>query len=130
MEIRSWCIQNLRPKKPEAVKGFLSSPDKGYQRYRRQSGSCGCLGAIAQRCRTKDVELERLKYALEKNIVTKEVKANGYGAIDTKRLAEAIDQLAMTYSFEKKPAAADFLMHRSYRPRPIGLPSKSWASLR
>ena len=51
----------------------------------------------------KDVELERLKYALDKNILTPEVKANGFGGVDMQRLATAIDQLAMTYKFESKP---------------------------
>src|SRR5213078_3057429 len=46
--------------------------------------------------------------ALKDNIVTPEVKANGYGAVDKDRLAKAIDQIAITYEFKNgKPSAAD-----------------------
>ena len=34
--------------------------------------------------------------ALKDNILTPEVKANGYGAVDKDRLAKAIDQIALT----------------------------------
>jgi NitT/TauT family transport system substrate-binding protein len=56
----------------------------------------------------KPVELERLKMALDANIVTPEVKKNGYGGVDEDRLAKAIDQIALTYEFKNaKPKAAD-----------------------
>jgi hypothetical protein len=55
----------------------------------------------------KDVELERLKMAIRDNIVTTEVKANGFGAVDTERLDRAIDQIATTYEFRSKPKATD-----------------------
>ena len=53
-------------------------------------------------------ELERLRMALKDNILTAEVRANGYGAVDAARLAKAIDQIALTYDFKNaKPKAAD-----------------------
>jgi len=56
----------------------------------------------------KPVELERLRMAIKDNMVTPEVKAHGYGAVDNDRLAKSIDQIALTYEFKnKKPAAAD-----------------------
>ena len=56
----------------------------------------------------KPVELERLRMALKDNIVTPEVKANGYGGVDNDRLAKSIDQIALTYEFKNaKPKAAD-----------------------
>jgi NitT/TauT family transport system substrate-binding protein len=55
----------------------------------------------------KDGELERLRMALKDNIVTPEVKANGYGGVDMDRLNKAIDQIALTYAFKAKPKAAD-----------------------
>ncbi len=56
----------------------------------------------------KPVELERLRMALKDNIVTTEVKSNGYGAVDNDRLTKSIDQIALTYEFKnKKPKAAD-----------------------
>jgi NitT/TauT family transport system substrate-binding protein len=63
----------------------------------------------------KDVELERLRMALKDNIVTPEVKANGYGAVDMDRLTKAIDQTALTYAFKAKPKAAD-IFNPSFLP--------------
>jgi NitT/TauT family transport system substrate-binding protein len=55
----------------------------------------------------KEVELERLKMALDQNMVTPWVKANGYGGIDKARMARAIDQIGLTFTFKAKPAADD-----------------------
>ena len=56
----------------------------------------------------KDVELERLQMALKDNIVTPEVKANGFGGVDLGRLDKSIDQIALTYDFKQaKPKGAD-----------------------
>jgi NitT/TauT family transport system substrate-binding protein len=56
----------------------------------------------------KPIELERLRMALKDNIVTPEVKANGYGGVDNGRLARSIDQIALTYEFKNaKPNPAD-----------------------
>ena len=51
---------------------------------------------------TKSVELERLTMAIHENIVTPEVKANGFGAVDSMRFEHAIDQIAHTYKFKVK----------------------------
>jgi NitT/TauT family transport system substrate-binding protein len=53
------------------------------------------------------VELERLRMALQDNILTDEVKANGYGGIDGARFERAIDQLGLAYPFKAKPKSAD-----------------------
>jgi NitT/TauT family transport system substrate-binding protein len=45
--------------------------------------------------------------AIRDNIVTPEVKANGYGAVDFVRLAESIDQIGLVYTFKAKPRADD-----------------------
>jgi NitT/TauT family transport system substrate-binding protein len=55
----------------------------------------------------KDVELERLQMAIRDNIVTDEVKKNGYGALDLMRLDHAIDQIATTSEFKVKPKASE-----------------------
>jgi NitT/TauT family transport system substrate-binding protein len=44
---------------------------------------------------------------IRQNIVTPEVKANGYGGIDSGRFARAMDQLALTYKFKEKPSLDD-----------------------
>ena len=46
--------------------------------------------------------------ALKDNILTPEVKTNGYGGVDKDRLDKSIDQIALTYEFKNaKPKAAD-----------------------
>jgi NitT/TauT family transport system substrate-binding protein len=56
----------------------------------------------------KDVELERLQIALRDNILTPEVKKNGFGGVDEERLDKSIDQIALTYQFKNaKPKGSD-----------------------
>jgi NitT/TauT family transport system substrate-binding protein len=55
----------------------------------------------------KDVELERLKMALDQNIVTPWVKTNGWGGIDPKRFATSIDQIGLTFTYKAVPKTED-----------------------
>ncbi len=45
--------------------------------------------------------------AIRENIVTPEVKADGYGGIDGDRFARALEQIALTYKFKVKPKLDD-----------------------
>ena len=49
------------------------------------------------------LELARLKMAIRDNIVTDEVKANGFGGVDADRLAKSLDQIGVTYEFTNRP---------------------------
>ncbi|NVO14673.1 MAG: ABC transporter substrate-binding protein [Rhodoplanes sp.] len=60
-------------------------------------------------------ELERLEMALKGNILTSEVRANGFGTIEPARFARAIDQLAFSYEFRAKSKAVD-VFEPSYLP--------------
>jgi len=51
----------------------------------------------------KDLELERLRMSLRENVLTREVKANGFGSIDMERLDKSIDQMTT----QKTVAAAN-----------------------
>ena len=51
-------------------------------------------------------ELPRLELALEANVLTDAVKANGFGVIDAARMAESLTQIATTYTFATTPDAA------------------------
>jgi NitT/TauT family transport system substrate-binding protein len=101
--------------KPEAVKGFLRAFLKGLKDTVKDPASA--VHAVVKRIdgEKKDVELERLRMALRDNIVTPEVKANGYGGVDMDRLTAAIDQIALTYAFKAKPKAAD-IFNPSFLP--------------
>jgi NitT/TauT family transport system substrate-binding protein len=55
-----------------------------------------------------EVELERLRMALNHNIVTDEVRADGLGAVDAERLTRAIAQIGSTHALRGKPKPDDF----------------------
>jgi len=93
--------------KPEAVKGFLRAFLKGLKDTVKDPTSA--VDSVIRRndVAKKDVELERLQMALKDNILTPEVKANGFGNIVPARLDAAIDQIGLTYKFKAKPKAGD-----------------------
>jgi len=94
--------------KPEAVKSFLRAFVKGLHETVKHPASA--VESVLKRndVAKKDVELERLQIALKDNILTPEVKKNGYGGIEEERLDKAIDQIALTYQFKNaKPKGSD-----------------------
>lgn len=100
---------------PEAVKGFLRAFNKGVKETIADPAASVDYVVAANPVVTKDAELERLQMAIDQNIVTDDVKANGLGAVDPERMSKAIDQLALTFEFKQKPAAAD-VFDSSYLP--------------
>jgi NitT/TauT family transport system substrate-binding protein len=93
--------------KPEAVTAVLRGLVNGLNETVRSP-----FTAIESVLRRNDaapraVELERLGMALQDNILTDEVKANGYGSIDGARFERAIDQLGLAYSFKAKPKSGE-----------------------
>jgi NitT/TauT family transport system substrate-binding protein len=94
--------------KPEAVKGFIRAFIKGLNETVRNPTSA--VESVLKRndVAKKETELERLQIALKDNILTAEVKKNGFGGVDEERMEKSIDQIALTYTFKNaKPKAAD-----------------------
>jgi NitT/TauT family transport system substrate-binding protein len=93
--------------KPEAVKAFLRAFTKGLQETVKSPATA--VDSVIKRndVAKKEVELERLNMAIKDNILTDEVKKNGFGGVDLGRLDGAIDQIALTFAFKAKPKAAD-----------------------
>jgi NitT/TauT family transport system substrate-binding protein len=92
---------------PDAVQGFLRAFLKGLKDTVKQPAIA--IDSVIKRNgqARKNVELERLNMAIRENIVTPEVKANGYGGIDEDRFARALEQIALTYKFKAKPKLDD-----------------------
>ena len=92
---------------PDAVKGFLRAFMKALKETVKQPSTA--IDSVIRHNgeARKNVELERLNMAIRENIVTPEVKANGYGGIDQDRFARAIEQIALTHKFKAKPRPAD-----------------------
>jgi NitT/TauT family transport system substrate-binding protein len=93
--------------KPESVRAFLHAFLRGLKDIVRRPADA--VESVMRRDDTvkKEVELERLRMAIRGNIVTPEVRANGYGAVDLVRLAESIDQIGLVHTFKAKPKAED-----------------------
>jgi NitT/TauT family transport system substrate-binding protein len=93
--------------RPDAVKAFLRAVLKGLTDSVRDPARA--IESVLRRneLAKRETELERLRMAIRDNIVTAEVKANGYGAVDLARLQAAIDQIGQSYKFKAKPNAAD-----------------------
>jgi NitT/TauT family transport system substrate-binding protein len=93
--------------KPEAVRSFLQVFLRGLKEAVRRPGDA--IDSVVKRddVARKEVELERLRMAISNNIVTPEVRADGYGAVAPARFEEAIEQLALTYTFKAKPKLED-----------------------
>jgi NitT/TauT family transport system substrate-binding protein len=100
---------------PQAVKGFLRAFLKGLKDTVRDPATA--VDSVIKRndVAKKDVELERLNMALRDNVLTAEVKADGFGAVEAERLDKSIDQIALTYEFKAKPKGAD-IFDQSFLP--------------
>ena len=92
---------------PKAVAGFVRATIKGIQETLKNPDAA--IDSLMKRNQIakRDVELERLKMSLERNFVTKEVQANGLGAVDMKRLERSIDQIGVAFQYSHKPKASD-----------------------
>src|SRR3954466_12245562 len=94
--------------KPEAVKGFIRAFIKGLNETVKNPATA--VDSVLKRndVAKRETELERLQLALKDNILTPEVKKNGFGGVDDARLDQSIDQIALTYTFKNaKPKAPD-----------------------
>src|SRR3954465_15652821 len=80
---------------PTARSGFVKATIRGIQDTirdpERAIDSLMKRNPIAKR----EVELERLKLSIERNFVTPDVKRNGLGGVDLKRLERSIGQIGL-----------------------------------
>ena len=103
---------------PEAVKGFLRATMRGIPRRHpqpRHAPSSRCCAATSMPRRTS--RSSGCGMAIRENVLTPEVRANGFGAIDPARLEEAIGQIALGYTFKARPKA-DAVFDPSFLPPP------------
>jgi NitT/TauT family transport system substrate-binding protein len=93
--------------KPEAVKGFARAFLKGLKETVRSPTAAVDSVLKREDAARKEVELERLRMAIRDNIVTQEVRTNGFGAVDMGRLDTAITQIGLTHNWKAKPRGVD-----------------------
>lgn len=102
---------------PDAVRKFLRATVRGFRDAIRNPTTAVEPVLRRDELAKKDVEVERLRMAIRENVITPEVKANGFGAVDPARLEEAINQIAMGYVFKARPKA-ESVFDPSFLPPP------------
>lgn len=102
--------------KPDAVKAFLFAFLRGLKDSVKRPAEA--IESVVKRDdgAKKEVELERLRLAIRNNIITPEVRANGFGAVEVSRLNESIEQIALVHTFKLKPKAEDIFDASSLPP--------------
>ena len=92
--------------KPELVKGFIKAVAMGWKDAIADPASA--VESLVKRNPAADpaLETERLQMAIDANVLTDEVKANGFGTVDADRMAKAIEQTKSVYEFKAAPDAA------------------------
>jgi NitT/TauT family transport system substrate-binding protein len=101
---------------PNAVKGFLRAFLKGLKETVKTPATAVASVIKRNDVAKKEVELERLNMAIRDNIVTAEVKANGYGNINKARFEKAIEQIGLTYKFKAAAPKTDDIFDASFLP--------------
>ena len=91
---------------PDHVSGFLSAVASGWTDAIADPDSA--IASLVARNPAADADLEkwRLQLAVDANVLTDYVLANGLGGIDDDRMAAALEQLAETYDFQNAPDAS------------------------
>jgi NitT/TauT family transport system substrate-binding protein len=101
---------------PDVVKAFL----RAYVRALKETikSPSVAIESIVRRNETarKDVELERLTMAIRDNIMTPEVKANGFGGIDAARFDRSMEQMALAYKFRNGKPKLEDVFDASFLP--------------
>ncbi|GGX60381.1 ABC transporter substrate-binding protein [Tateyamaria omphalii] len=91
---------------PEIVTGFLTAVAAGWKDAIADPAKA--IESLVERNPAADAALEqrRLQLAIDANVLTDAVEANGMGAVDSARMATALEQLAETYEFQNAPDAS------------------------
>jgi len=102
---------------PKAVAGFVRALIRGFQETFRDPDAA--IESVLKRnpVAKRDIEIARLKKVIEQSYLTDEVRANGFGAVDMRRLDRAIDQVGIAFNFTNKPKAADVFTAEYLPPR-------------
>jgi NitT/TauT family transport system substrate-binding protein len=107
---------------PDAVAGFLRAFLKGLKQTIAAPAAAIDVVLRQDDALKKDLELERLRMAIRENIVTPEVKANGYGAVDPARFTRAIEQIAIAYPFKEGKPKPEDIFDNTFLPSPDARP--------
>lgn len=100
---------------PNAVKGVVKATIKAW----REIAANPDLGIKATKTRDglidEALEMRRLKLSLERNVLTKYVKENGFGDVDMARLQRSSDAVAQAVGLPRAPRAEE-LFEKGFLP--------------
>ena len=90
----------------ETIEAFLRAVSKGWEDA--VADPAMAIEALIKRNPAADpaLEQERLQMAIDQNVLTDYVKANGMGGIDAARMDAALAQLGETYEYQNAPDAS------------------------
>ena len=94
-------------KNPKIVQGFIRATIKGWQETIRDPKASMASLMKRNNILNDGQEFVRLKMAIDQNVMTPEVVANGFGSVDAKRLTRSIDQIGEGFKYTNKPKADD-----------------------
>ncbi len=99
----------------DTLKAFLAAVAKGW--VDAAADPDAAIESLAQRnpAIDKELEKERLMMAMDQNVMTEWVKANGMGGIDPARMDSALAQIGTVYTFQTPPDAS-VLFTNAYLP--------------
>lgn len=91
---------------PDVVSGFLDAVAMGWKDAIADPASV--MPSLIERNPAADSDLEqrRLQLAIDANVLTDKVMADGMGTIDADRMAAAIEQIKLVYEFQNAPDAS------------------------
>lgn len=91
----------------DTVKRFVRSVTEGVRLTIRQPDKAIDEVMTQMDGGTRELELARLKIAIGDNILTDDVKRDGFGGIDAGRFEASLDAIAQDVALRKRPVAAD-----------------------
>lgn len=97
----------LMAENPQAITGFLRAVVKGWRDVIADPEAGIAAVKAADPLIDPALEMDRLRMAIDNNVLTDEVKANGMGGIDDARMEKAIEQVTYAFGIAAKPAVAD-----------------------
>lgn len=93
--------------KPDAVRGLLRAIIRGVKETIANPPAGAALVIARNDVAKLEVETERLRMTIDQNIATAWVKSNGFGGIDKDRWKQALDQIALTFTFKDRAKSGD-----------------------
>lgn len=100
---------------PDAVRGFLKAFNKALKETIADPEAAIQYVKNRDGLIKEDLELRRLKLALDTNVITEETRAEGLGAVTEDRMERAMDDMIASYGLEASPRLNN-LFDSSYLP--------------